>query len=305
MKVTCNIIKDILPLYVENMISDDSRAMVEEHIEHCQECQASLNEMKSTNILPKDTNTSPLLKIQSKLRKKKVQIALLSAMLSLVIFVITMAFLTAPEYIPHSEGNIVIEELDNGILIVKFKDPVNDFIISSYPTDDNSGYIYHISAWDTIWNKNIQKNYTDDTILNRIGENVVSIYYYQADGSSKDILIYGKDLNPGGGVITLPRLSLTYYSIIAIVLLIICGLAMFIFRNKRKSFNFLIKISLLPFSYLLAQLIIKGFVTSSYNVERDFYAILLAMIFLFIIFLVTINYIKNFRNKRHDLFDDK
>ena len=44
MKVTCNVIKDVLPLYLENMLSDDSCIMVEEHIEQCQECKNYLNE---------------------------------------------------------------------------------------------------------------------------------------------------------------------------------------------------------------------------------------------------------------------
>ena len=37
MKNNCNIIRDILPLYIENMISDDTRAFVDEHIAECAE----------------------------------------------------------------------------------------------------------------------------------------------------------------------------------------------------------------------------------------------------------------------------
>ena len=36
----CNLIKDILPLYVENMVSADTREFVSEHLEHCEECHA-------------------------------------------------------------------------------------------------------------------------------------------------------------------------------------------------------------------------------------------------------------------------
>ena len=32
MKITCNIIEDLLPLYVDDMVSEDSRKLVEEHL---------------------------------------------------------------------------------------------------------------------------------------------------------------------------------------------------------------------------------------------------------------------------------
>ena len=31
-KISCNIIKDILPLYLDGVVSDDTRQMVEEHL---------------------------------------------------------------------------------------------------------------------------------------------------------------------------------------------------------------------------------------------------------------------------------
>ena len=31
MKITCNIIEDLLPLYIDDMVSEDSRQLVEEH----------------------------------------------------------------------------------------------------------------------------------------------------------------------------------------------------------------------------------------------------------------------------------
>lgn len=35
MKITCNIIDDLLPLYVDDMVSEDSRKLVEEHLKEC------------------------------------------------------------------------------------------------------------------------------------------------------------------------------------------------------------------------------------------------------------------------------
>lgn len=35
MKVPCNIIEDLLPLYHDNVCSEESRAMVKEHLQTC------------------------------------------------------------------------------------------------------------------------------------------------------------------------------------------------------------------------------------------------------------------------------
>lgn len=299
MKVTCNVIKDVLPLYLEKMLSDDSCIMVEEHIEQCQECMNYLNEMRNFNEMPVDRNTSPLLKIKSTLRKKKIQTAIFSMMFSILLFVITIAFLTAPEYMPYSERSVIINELGNGSVLAQFEDTVYGYDIHRYPTDDNTGYVYHITTWNSVWNRNIKKSNTNNTILNPNGENVFSVYYYQTDGS-EDILMYGKDINPNGGIITLPRLFLSYYALIAIVFAATCGLIMLILYRNKKVLNFTMKVFFLPVSYLLGHLIIKGFTTSSYTATRDFYAILLVMILLYIAFLMAVNLIRQNKNKKHE-----
>lgn len=299
MKVTCNVIKDILPLYLENMLSDDSCTMVEEHIDQCQECKKYLNEMRTFNEMPVDRNISPLLKIKSSLRKKKIQTAIFSMMFSIMLFVITIAFLTAPEYIPYSERSVTINEIGNGSVLAQFEDTVYGYDINRYLTDDNAGYVYHITTWNSIWNRNIKKTNTNNTILNPNGENVVSVYYYQTDGS-EDILMYGKDINPNGGIITLPRLFLSYYALIAIAFATTCGLIMLILYRNKKVLNFTLKVFFLPVSYLLGHLIIKGFTTSSYTATRDFYAILLVMIPLYIAFLMAVNLIRQYKNKKYE-----
>lgn len=48
----CNVIRDLLPLYVENLVSDESRQLIEEHIAVCEECRTMLYRMQSD-----DSNT--------------------------------------------------------------------------------------------------------------------------------------------------------------------------------------------------------------------------------------------------------
>lgn len=48
MKYSCEVIKDLLPLYYDDVCSEESKDMVEEHLEECPSCQALLRKMKNT-----------------------------------------------------------------------------------------------------------------------------------------------------------------------------------------------------------------------------------------------------------------
>ena len=297
MKVTCQVIRDILPLYLEDMASEDSCAMIEEHIAQCEECRSYLDEMRAFGKSPVDTDISPLLKIKSTLRKKRIQTAVLSMMLSIVLGVIAIAFLTAPEYLPYSKERMSLNQIGNGSILATFADTVSGYDINSYPTDDGTGYVYHITTWDSLWNRSIRRSSANNTILNPNGENVVAVYYYLQDGG-EDLLIYGKNMNPGGGIVTLPRLVLSYYALIALVLAAFCVVIVLLFRSNKRVVDIAVKILLLPVSYLLGQLAVKGFTTSSYNALRDFYAILLVMIPLYIAFLAALNLLTEYKNRK-------
>ena len=49
---TCDIVKDLMPLYVDNVLSDASRKYVDEHISACEDCKKKLESMSSTKELP-------------------------------------------------------------------------------------------------------------------------------------------------------------------------------------------------------------------------------------------------------------
>lgn len=53
MKISCGVIKDLLPLYHDGVCSDESKAMVEEHLASCDDCQSELLAMDDAlNINP-------------------------------------------------------------------------------------------------------------------------------------------------------------------------------------------------------------------------------------------------------------
>ena len=46
MKVNCNIIQDLLPLYIEQLVSEKSKIEIEEHLKECSQCTKIYEEMR-------------------------------------------------------------------------------------------------------------------------------------------------------------------------------------------------------------------------------------------------------------------
>ena len=50
MKAECEVIRDLLPLYVDEICSGQSREIVEEHLKECEECSEILKKLQNTEI---------------------------------------------------------------------------------------------------------------------------------------------------------------------------------------------------------------------------------------------------------------
>lgn len=73
MKNECSIVQDILPLYVEDMVSEDTAGFVKEHLRGCPECRAELKKLREpvTVQLEPDINAAPLKRLKKTLLMKK------------------------------------------------------------------------------------------------------------------------------------------------------------------------------------------------------------------------------------------
>lgn len=303
MKITCPVIRDILPLYAENMVSTDTRSLVEEHIASCRECKRELEEMGLSTDLPMDVDTAPLKKMKTTLRKNKLHMVIAAVMFTLAAAVAAAVFLTAPRYMAYSESAVSLEEKEDGTVLAMFSEEVSGFYADRSTARIGPGYSYHITAWDNLWNRCICKKPVRSAVLNTDGETVAAVYYYDitrrvghviSDGAF-DILIFGQNQAPNGGVATLPRLFLAYYAFFALILVILCAAAAYLFRRHAKSGKVFQKTLPLPLAYLLASLCIKGINFASYSATRDFFAILLLTIPLYILIFSAACLVKEYR----------
>ena len=50
MKISCDVIRDLLPLYVDEVLSNDSKTLVDEHIEECENCRDELKKLSGDEV---------------------------------------------------------------------------------------------------------------------------------------------------------------------------------------------------------------------------------------------------------------
>ena len=92
MKVPCNVIRDLLPLYHDSVCSPETAALVEEHLKDCDACQEEFHKLQA-NLLPlplpvpgkEEQKAEGLAKVKKVLRKKRVIVAAIVAAVTIVL----------------------------------------------------------------------------------------------------------------------------------------------------------------------------------------------------------------------------
>ncbi len=162
MRNECSIVRDILPLYIEDMVSDDTASFVGEHLKNCSECQKELAKFKvaaEIGIVSKETvlthqeEAAPLKTLKRKLRRRQIISMLLSFIIAAV-FTGSVVFVLFIWGIPADSENIKLEteiQSDTGgylnqefvLHITQMYDrPLSESVREVYQTDENGKYIY-------------------------------------------------------------------------------------------------------------------------------------------------------------------
>lgn len=295
----CNIIKDILPLYAESMVSEDTRAFVDEHMKDCESCKAEFEKIKSEVPVDGNVEILPLKTIKKEMHRKRIKIILLSVLIPLSIAAVILGYLTSHQYFPYAENIVQITAYAdcNGeeFLRVAFDKNVTDYSIEKtcYSDEYEQTTTYTITAWTTEFNKICGKTVSDALI--RLDSNETQVFYAQNNGGD-DIMIYGDSLRVNGGTVTQPRLVLGYYLIIATVLAAVLAVLVLIFRKKIKIRKVIEKLLFVPTSYIIGHICLKGFTTASYSAANDFFNILIIALPVYFVLVIVTNLIESRTN---------
>ena len=116
MKISCDIIKDILPLYAEDMVSQATKDMVNDHLVECEGCTKELEALRSPKKLPVETDVNSLKRVGDAIRRRRIL-----AVMSVLLFVGTLLIggallLDAPIYLNAEQAIESVEALEDGTI---------------------------------------------------------------------------------------------------------------------------------------------------------------------------------------------
>ena len=227
---------------------------------------------------------------------KKIQIALLTSSLLLIIAISVFALLTAPKFYPYSDDILKLTENQNQSVTITFREDVKGFSYIESSDIDTDILVIQVEAWTSYFSENILKSSRQSITIPYTDKDKISIYYLQ-NNDEEDVHIFGHNLLPTGKIVSLPRLALNYYLYIAIGSFVLAVLLLVVFRKKEMIRIWLLRLMAIPVSYVLGHIFIKGFSTTTYTLQRDFFLILLVSVMIYCVIISSI-WLYNMKKKR-------
>ena len=309
MNLPCVLIKDLLPLYAEQMTGEETNALVREHLEGCPACREALNGLEKPEITPAES-LQAMQKLKKSLRARRWRTAALAALIVFLPLFTFFARSTVKQYLPYSEGLVTVEgvkpydpsepfpgsggftgygvrddEYQAEALYLSYAARVNGIQQEMVQDIDSGEWTLFIMAYswpsveylidDTIERPNLHIGAPPAPGPDQRGTSVIApapdrvIYGFGSD----QVLLYGGPKN--GGMEILPRLVLGYYLLIALAMAAVLGLLALLLRRK-KAGPILRQLFLVPVSWVLGHLLVKGLVTVSFDAQWDFLMIFIA-----------------------------
>lgn len=128
MSLSCDVVRDLLPLYHDGVCSEQSCALVEEHLLACPLCFAALEAMDAGTDcpLPPADEAAGLKAVAESLKKKKKRLRRRSVLITLLIVAIGIGGygLAASVSVPVKSSRLSVEEfyqLSDGRLVLRFE----------------------------------------------------------------------------------------------------------------------------------------------------------------------------------------
>ncbi len=295
MKNECSIVRDLLPLYVEQMVSAETGGFVKAHLVECTECREEYEQMKEVQVGqegkrgPEEKENkeavAPLVTIQRKLRKQKIKTILCTGLFLVALFVSAFALLSIPAYFPYEADLFTIKDNGDESITITFDERVTEYRCEADAYGDleegagEATRNYQITAWSSLWSKWFSKGSVQSVTIQKGVTEEISIYYTSNDGH-EDVCVYGEPIT-SGGVVTLPRLVLGYYFILAVMSVVVLFVIWLFVRRKAKRKAVIETILFYPVSYCIAHVIIAGYRPSTYAAQRDFMFIMFLSILIY------------------------
>ena len=231
MKITCDVIRDLLPLYAEELASADSAAVVREHLETCESCRGAYEGMKKPPVIvPEEPGLET---VRRGIWKRRFLTALCAVLVVCGLGCWGLSWLTAPIYLDENviagveqgEGNTVWITMEAG------RAGEYTFQYEVEPVPDGTlitAWTSHWLRWK--WNEPVTRKITVPLSVTGNG-----IYYFTGRPGENDIPIWLNSQQLSGGAMSLPRLFLSFYFQMSLLLGAVLLILAFVLRKGRAG----------------------------------------------------------------------
>jgi hypothetical protein len=192
-KKECDIIKDLLPSYVDNICSEASKEWIEAHLAECEACRATAEALKTTEFSVKQMDFA---QVDATKKVKKKQIGSSLVVLSLCMFVMLV---TAGIF---AEGNSTVSHL-----VLYGELPI--CMVISWFTNRSRQAKRSWDKWDT---------FSLAAAVLATGYGIGVLFFMVLNGIGGNTILFGLELNEVGPLLSL---QLTGCAVVCLVIYII------------------------------------------------------------------------------------
>ena len=166
MKISCNIIRDLLPLYAEDLASEDTRTLVEAHLFDCAECTDILESMKQKTTVPVETTPESLNKVKQLIRRKRILSVMVALLTLITLASLVFTFLFTPFQLTKEQALDDFYVREDGAVVIDYSPYVIGRSLSGM---NENWFIHQYSTRYDVWKgdnrKSIEELYGSDGII--------------------------------------------------------------------------------------------------------------------------------------------
>ena len=218
MSKNCDMIKDLLPLYADDVCSDESRKAIEEHIKECAECKGELDKLRrSVTVSPKNDG-EVLKRIKRRLRIEKLVVGLISVLAICGALIIGLVYLINSDTSMDMEkydilNNVSVTEHDNAVWLNIKGSAVGFFRVHPTISDTDGKYLGYDNDFDREkkngYGVTLMQRKIDSFAISRQGspfgveqklfdldekDAMMKVFYYD-DENNKEYVLWERDTN--------------------------------------------------------------------------------------------------------------
>ena len=119
--IKCTVIQDLLPLYVDEVVSDDTKSLVNEHLLTCENCRNEYEQMKGTLYVPIENKATLFSQLKKRWNRKKWLLIFGSVLTTTLIGFALFSFIFYyAKPIPYTAELFELEETADGTLVLNY-----------------------------------------------------------------------------------------------------------------------------------------------------------------------------------------